>query len=102
MYNFHVFTVIFRSSPFSHENVELANHTSLIFLTWTFRQCPIALYQNIQASQRRVQFTLFPEEHFAFQGIARLQVKPQSIIHAYCFEHLGIIRNFTCFIVCVT
>ena len=74
-----------------------ANHTSLIFLTWT-----IALYQNIQASQRRVQFPLFPEEHFAFQGIARLQVKPQSIIHAYCFEHLGIMRNFTCFIVCVT
>ena len=78
MYNFHVFTVIFRSWPFSHENVELANHTSLIFLTWTFRQRPIA--------QRRVQFPLFPEEHFAFQGIARLQVKPQSIIHAYCLS----------------
>ena len=69
MYNFHVFTVIFRSSPFSHENVELANHTSPIFLTCTFRQRPIALYQNIQASQRRVQFTLFPENILPFKEL---------------------------------
>lgn len=72
MYNFHVFTVIFRSSPFSHENVELANHTSPIFLTWTFRQRPIALYQNIQASQRRVQ------SHYSLENIL-----PFKELHAF-------------------